>query len=84
MSKYGLTVTRETDHACSGTLAWTAEAATLPATAIGALAGTVVVKGIIWIGCIRIKTTQVQALAQGMLQTHEFSGTPVDALIHRL
>ncbi|CAF9940091.1 MAG: hypothetical protein HETSPECPRED_002162 [Heterodermia speciosa] len=40
------------------------EAATLPAVAIGALVGTVVVKGIIWIGCTRIKTTQVQALAQ--------------------
>ena len=40
------------------------EAATLPALAIAALAGTVVVKGIIWIGCARVKTTQVQALAQ--------------------
>ncbi|KAL8788611.1 MAG: hypothetical protein Q9195_007206 [Heterodermia aff. obscurata] len=40
------------------------EAATLPGVAIGALVGTVVVKGIIWIGCTRIKTTQVQALAQ--------------------
>lgn len=39
-------------------------AATLPATAIAALAGTVIVKGIIWIGCAKIKTTQVQALAQ--------------------
>ncbi|GAB7365030.1 hypothetical protein MBLNU230_g5811t1 [Neophaeotheca triangularis] len=36
----------------------------LPLVAVGALLGTVVVKGIIWIGCIRIKTTQVQALAQ--------------------
>jgi len=36
----------------------------LPAIAIGALVATVVVKGIIWVGCIRIKTTQVQALAQ--------------------
>ena len=42
------------------------EAATLPAVAIGALAATIGVKGIIWFGCIRIKTTQVQALAQGM------------------
>ena len=41
------------------------EAATLPAVAIGALVATVGVKGIIWFGCIRIKTTQVQALAQG-------------------
>lgn len=41
------------------------EAAALPAVAIGALAATVGVKGIIWFGCIRIKTTQVQALAQG-------------------
>ena len=40
------------------------EAASLPAIAIGALAATVIVKGIIWIGCIPIKTTQVQALAQ--------------------
>ena len=40
------------------------EAATLPPVAIAALAGTVVVKGIIWIGCVKVKTTQVQALAQ--------------------
>lgn len=40
-------------------------AATLPGTAIFALAATVIVKGIIWFGCIRVKTTQVQALAQG-------------------
>ena len=40
------------------------EAANLPPTAIGALAGTVIIKGIIWIGCVRVKTTQVQALAQ--------------------
>ncbi|KAL8779157.1 MAG: hypothetical protein Q9213_007083 [Squamulea squamosa] len=39
-------------------------AAGLPALAIGALVATVVVKGIIGIGCIRVKTTQVQALAQ--------------------
>ncbi|KAL8988388.1 MAG: hypothetical protein Q9177_002527 [Variospora cf. flavescens] len=36
----------------------------LPPTAIGALVATIVVKGIIWFGCIRVKTTQVQALAQ--------------------
>ena len=40
------------------------KAASLGAMAIAALAGTVVVKGVIWVGCIRIKTTQVQALAQ--------------------
>ena len=40
------------------------EAAILPLVAIGAMAGTVVIKGIIWFGCIRVKTTQVQALAQ--------------------
>ncbi|KAL8728477.1 MAG: hypothetical protein Q9166_005375 [cf. Caloplaca sp. 2 TL-2023] len=39
-------------------------AAGLPALAIGALAATVVIKGIIGIGCVRVKTTQVQALAQ--------------------
>lgn len=38
--------------------------ATLPNTAIFAMAATIVVKGIIWFGCIPIKTTQVQALAQ--------------------
>ena len=41
------------------------EAATLPPVAIGALAATIVVKGVIWFGCIRVQTTQVQALAQG-------------------
>lgn len=40
------------------------EAHELPMVAIGAMAGTVVLKGVIWIGCARIKTTQVQALAQ--------------------
>lgn len=40
-------------------------AAGLPPTAIGALVATVVIKGIIGIGCVRVKTTQVQALAQG-------------------
>ena len=43
------------------------DAATLPPTAIGALVATIVVKGTIWIGCTRIRTTQVQALAQGEL-----------------
>ena len=42
------------------------EAEGLPPSAIGALAATVIVKGIIGIGSVRIKTTQVQALAQGM------------------
>lgn len=32
--------------------------------AIGAMVANIVVKGIVWIGCIPIKTTQVQALAQ--------------------
>lgn len=41
------------------------DAATLPPVAIGALVATVVIKGTIWFGCIRVKTTQVQALAQG-------------------
>ena len=40
------------------------KAETLPPVAIGALLATIVVKGIIWFGCIPIKTTQVQALAQ--------------------
>ncbi|CAK3854861.1 metal tolerance 11-like [Lecanosticta acicola] len=40
------------------------EAEKLPGVAIGALVATVGVKGIIWFGCIPIKTTQVQALAQ--------------------
>ena len=38
--------------------------ASLPAAAIGAMAATVGVKGFIGIFCVRIKTTQVQALAQ--------------------
>jgi divalent metal cation (Fe/Co/Zn/Cd) transporter len=41
------------------------EAAELPLIAVGAMLATVIVKGIIWFGCIRVKTTQVQALAQG-------------------
>jgi hypothetical protein len=36
----------------------------LTATAIGAMAATIIIKGIIGIGCWPIKTTQVQALAQ--------------------
>ncbi|SMQ47932.1 unnamed protein product [Zymoseptoria tritici ST99CH_1A5] len=40
------------------------KAEALPPVAIAAMATTVVVKGIIWFGCIPIKTTQVQALAQ--------------------
>lgn len=38
--------------------------ASLPAAAIGAMGGTVVLKGIIGVCCYRIKTTQVQALVQ--------------------
>lgn len=38
--------------------------ATLPPAAIFSMAATIVVKGTIWIGCARVKTTQVQALAQ--------------------
>lgn len=45
------------------------EAVTLPPMAIGAMAGTIALKGLIWIGCARIKTSQVQALAQGMYST---------------
>jgi cation diffusion facilitator family transporter len=40
------------------------KAEALPPIAIGAMLGTVIVKGIIGVGCMRIKTTQVQALAQ--------------------
>jgi hypothetical protein len=39
--------------------------AALPAIAVGAMAGTIGLKGLIWIVCMPIKTTQVQALAQG-------------------
>ncbi|CAF9912619.1 MAG: hypothetical protein GOMPHAMPRED_007709 [Gomphillus americanus] len=39
-------------------------AADLPPVAIGAMLATIILKGIIWFGCIPIKTTQVQALAQ--------------------
>jgi len=38
--------------------------AQLPPAAIFAMVSTIVVKGIIWTGCSRVKTTQVQALAQ--------------------
>lgn len=38
--------------------------AELPPAAIFAMVATIVVKGIIWTGCSRVKTTQVQALAQ--------------------
>ncbi|KAH6664219.1 hypothetical protein B0J14DRAFT_644383 [Halenospora varia] len=41
------------------------KATQLPPIAIGALAATIGLKGIIGLGCMRIKTTQVQALAQG-------------------
>ena len=41
------------------------EVASLPAVAIGAMAGNAILKGIIGIGCRPIKTTQVQALVQG-------------------
>lgn len=39
-------------------------AAELPAIAVGSMLATIILKGIIWFGCIPIKTTQVQALAQ--------------------
>lgn len=38
--------------------------AELPPAAIFSMVATIVVKGFIWFGCIRVKTTQVQALAQ--------------------
>ena len=38
--------------------------AELPPAAIFAMVATIVVKGTIWFGCARVKTTQVQALAQ--------------------
>lgn len=41
------------------------KATQLPPIAIAALAATIGLKGIIGLGCMRIKTTQVQALAQG-------------------
>ncbi|KAI0569315.1 cation efflux family protein [Pyrenophora tritici-repentis] len=40
------------------------DVAMLPPAAIFAMVATIVVKGTIWIGCARVKTTQVQALAQ--------------------
>ncbi|CBY00964.1 similar to cation diffusion facilitator [Plenodomus lingam JN3] len=45
--------------------------ATLPPAAIFAMVATIVVKGIIWIGCARVKTTQVQALAQDCKTGHQ-------------
>ena len=52
------------------------KAEALPPSAIGALAATVVIKGIIGIGSVRIKTTQVQALAQGTYLYLPFSILP--------
>ncbi|KAK7721922.1 hypothetical protein SLS57_004989 [Botryosphaeria dothidea] len=42
----------------------TGKAEQLPIIAISAMAATIGLKGLIWFGCIPIKTTQVQALAQ--------------------
>lgn len=56
------------------------QAAELPITAIGALVATVVVKGIIWFGCIRVKTTQVQALAQGTTLEFDRSVSQVNTI----
>ena len=36
----------------------------LPMIAVSAMLATIIIKGVIWFGCIPIKTTQVQALAQ--------------------
>lgn len=41
------------------------KATQLPPIAIAALGATIGLKGILWFGCVRVKTTQVQALAQG-------------------
>lgn len=41
------------------------EVTELPPIAIGAMLATIILKGIIGLGCVKIKTTQVQALAQG-------------------
>jgi len=40
------------------------KAESLPPIAIAALGATILIKGVIWFGCMPIKTTQVQALAQ--------------------
>lgn len=40
------------------------DVAELPPAAIFSMVATIVVKGTIWFGCARVKTTQVQALAQ--------------------
>ncbi|KAH7056988.1 hypothetical protein B0J12DRAFT_399645 [Macrophomina phaseolina] len=42
----------------------TGKAEELPTIAVCAMAATIGLKGLIWFGCIPIKTTQVQALAQ--------------------
>jgi divalent metal cation (Fe/Co/Zn/Cd) transporter len=58
------------------------KAAELPLIAVGAMLGTVILKGIIWFGCIRVKTTPVQALAQGAQQI-DFSQLPPQQLEER-
>lgn len=40
------------------------EAAQLPLSAVFAMLATIIVKGIIGLGCVRFKSSQVQALAQ--------------------
>jgi len=57
------------------------EAAELPPLAAGSMLATIIVKGIIWFACIRVKTTQVQALAQGQSPSHSF--LPHSPLPHR-
>ena len=49
------------------------KAAELPLIAAGSMLATIIVKGIIWFGCIPIKTTQVQALAQGKFDIFSYS-----------
>lgn len=47
----------------------------LPPVAIGAMGATIGVKGLLWFACVRVKTTQVQALAQGTRSGSTFEFT---------
>jgi len=56
----------------------------LPIAAIAALAGTVITKGLIWIGLTRVDGKQVQALSQGPLVLHSTHTFEIRTLLTRI
>jgi hypothetical protein len=57
------------------------EVTTLPLPAILAQAGTILLKGVIWIGMFKIESKAVQALCQGTLE--HFSSEKLALAFHR-